>query len=85
MPLLVELCGRLGVELLERDVDGARQMLGGVLLGRQHVDKLDAVREQSLQLREDDDLRRWCSFRLVSCVQQRATRRRRPVRGSAPR
>ena len=35
----------LGVELLERDVDGARQMLGGVLLGRQHVDKLDAVRE----------------------------------------
>jgi hypothetical protein len=35
--VLVELCGRLGVELLERDVDGARQMLGGVLLGRQRI------------------------------------------------
>jgi hypothetical protein len=35
----------LCVELLERDVDGPRQMLGGVLLGREHVDKLDAVRE----------------------------------------
>lgn len=43
--VLVELCGRLGVELLERDVDGARQVPGYVLLGRQHVDKLDAVRE----------------------------------------
>ncbi len=27
-PVLVELCGRLGVELLERDVDGARQVPG---------------------------------------------------------
>jgi hypothetical protein len=30
---------------LERDVDGAQQMSGGVFLRRQHVDNLDAVRE----------------------------------------
>jgi hypothetical protein len=35
--VLVELCGRLGVELLERDVGGARKMLGGVLLGRRRI------------------------------------------------
>jgi hypothetical protein len=38
-------CAVVSASLLERDVDGARQVLGYVLLGRQHVDKLDAVRE----------------------------------------
>jgi hypothetical protein len=48
----VQLRDGLGIERLERDVDRARKVLVGVLVGRQDVDELDALVEQSLEVGE---------------------------------
>ena len=48
----------LPVQLLQRQVDGARQMRIFVLVGRQHVYQLRLLRQQLLELRSADGNRR---------------------------